>query len=148
MYPGFLEGAISCLATNAFTKRSPTPNHVFLFFTMAMANYFWPKGAMTEWPRASFQLFLGGSKFFFQCHRSPGLLKNWKKQHFICSNSTLFIVLFFLFFPFFSLFFFFFLFFFLSFSFGGDSPPCSPPQMTPLSLAPLLKNTPLHSQRW
>ena len=35
-----------------------------------------------------FNFFLGGAKFFFQCHRT----KNWEKQHFICINLTLFIV--------------------------------------------------------
>ena len=73
---------------------------------------------------ASFQLFLGGQKIFL-FFNATGLLKNGKKQHFICSNLTLFIVPFFLFFSFFSLFFLFF--FFL----GGRRPP-SPPQMTPL----------------
>ena len=63
-----------------------------------------------------------------------GLLQNWKKQHFICSNLTLFIVPFFLF-SLFSLFFLFFLFFlsffFFSFCLGGRPP--APSQMTPLS---------------
>ena len=77
---------------------------------------------------ASFQLFLGGAKFFviFQCHRTT---EKFEKQHFICSNFTLFIV------PFFSFFFFLlfslisflsFFFFFFSFSLGGgggDGPP-------------------------
>ena len=44
---------------------------------------------------ASFQLFLG-AKFIFLFFNATGLLKNWKKQHFICSNLTLFIVPFFL----------------------------------------------------
>ena len=72
---------------------------------------------------ASFQLFLGGAKFFF-IFNATGLLKNWKKQHFICSNLTSFIVPFFLFlfFSFFSLFSFFFLFFFFSFSLGATAP--------------------------
>ena len=84
---------------------------------------------------ASFQLFLGGSKFFLFFNATE-LLKNWKNQHFICSNLTLFIVLhsplyfiFFLFFLFFLFLSFFFLFFFFL---GGDAP--SPPQMTPLGL--------------
>ena len=86
-------------------------------------------------PGASFQLFLGGPTFFL-FFNATGLLKNWKKQHFICSNLTLFIVPFFLFslffsflslFSFFSFFFLFFLFFFFL---GGRRP--QPPQMTPL----------------
>ena len=79
---------------------------------------------------ASFQLFLGGAIFF---SIPPDHWKIGKKQHFICSNLTLFIFPFFL--SFFSLFFFFFFFsfFFLFFLFpwgGGDGP--QPPQMTPL----------------
>ena len=59
-----------------------------------------------------FNFFLGG-QFFLLFFNAIGLLKNWKKQHFICSDLTLFIVPFFLsFFSFFSLFSFF-LFFFL-----------------------------------
>ena len=63
-----------------------------------------------------FNIFLGGPTFFyiFQCHRT---IEKLEKQHFICSNLTLFIVPFFLFFLFFSLFFLFFLFFFLFFFF-------------------------------
>ena len=61
---------------------------------------------------------------------ATALLKNWKKQHFICSNLTLFIVPFSLFFFFFSLFSFFLSFFsFFSFSLGGDTP--SPPKWRP-----------------
>ena len=75
---------------------------------------------------------LGGQNFFiiFQCHRT--IEKLGKKQHFICSNLTLFIVSFFLsfFFFFFSLFSFFS--FFFSFSLGERRPP-SPPQMMPLN---------------
>ena len=56
--------------------------------------------------------FLGGQNFFFN---ATGLLKNWKKQHFICSNLTLFIVPFCLF----SLFSFF---FFLLFPRGATAP--------------------------
>ena len=67
-------------------------------------------------PGASFQLFLGGPNFY-KYFNATGLLKNWKKQHFICSNLTLFIVPFFLFFSFFSLFSFFF-----SFSLGATAP--------------------------
>ena len=77
---------------------------------------------------ASFQLFLGGQKSFL-LFNATGLLKNWKKQHFKCSNLTLFIVPFFLFSLFFS--FFFFSFFFSFFFFLGATPP-SLPQMTPL----------------
>ena len=63
------------------------------------------------------------AKIFFLFFNATGLLKNWKKQHFIiCSNLTSFIIPFILF-PFFSLFslsslfFFFFSFFFFFFSF-------------------------------
>ena len=75
----------------------------------------------------------GGQKFF---SNATGLLKNWKKQHFICSNLTLFIVPFFLF-SLFSLSFLFFLFFsffffFFSFSLGGGGATTPAPQMTPL----------------
>ena len=57
-----------------------------------------------------FNFFLGGRQFFFifQCHRT---IEKLEKQHFICSNLTLFIVPFFL--SFFLLFFFFSFFFFL-----------------------------------
>ena len=72
--------------------------------------------------RASFQLFLGVAKFFLYFSMPTGLLKNWKKQHFTCSNLTLFIVPFFLsFFPPFFLFFTFFPFFFF-FVLGGGRP--------------------------
>ena len=89
-------------------------------------------GNLTFWEQERhFNFFLGGQNFvkFFN---ATGLLKNWKKQHFICSNLTLFIVPFFLFFLFFSLFSFFSFFFSFSLGGGGDGPP-SPPQMTPLS---------------
>ena len=76
-----------------------------------------------------FNFFLGGPNFFFIFQYAIGLLKNWKKQHFICSNLTLFIVPFFfsLSFFLFSFSFFFFSFFFSFFSFslgggGGDAP--------------------------
>ena len=59
-----------------------------------------------------FNFFLGGQNFF-KFFNATGPLKNWKKQHLICSTLTLFIVPFFL--SFFSSFFSFF-FFFL----GGD----------------------------
>ena len=75
-----------------------------------------------------------GKLFLF--FNATGLLKNWKKQHLICSNLTLFIVPFFLsfiffFFLFFLFFFSFFLFFFFLFPWGGRRP-FQPPQMTPL----------------
>ena len=64
---------------------------------------------------------------FFLFFNATVLLKNWKKQHFICSNLTLFIVPFFLV-SLFSLFFLFFLFFFHFFIFlGGDGSPAPPP---------------------
>ena len=77
------------------------------------------------WAGASFQLFLGGKIFFiFQCHR---IINKLEKQHFLCSNLTLFIVPFFLFSSFSSFFSFFslfsFLFLFLFFLGGGDGPP-------------------------
>ena len=70
-----------------------------------------------------FNFFLG-AKIFFIFLNATGLLKNWEKQHFICSNLTLFIVpSFFLsfsssFFSFFFLFRFFLSFFLFSFSLG------------------------------
>ena len=75
---------------------------------------------------ASFQLFLGGGQILFRFFNATGPLKNWKKQHFICSNLTSFIVPFFLFFSFFLFFLCFFLFFFFSFSLGGRRPPQPP----------------------
>ena len=89
---------------------------------------------------ASFQIFLGRAKFFLNFSMPPDYWKIGKKQHFICSDLTLFIAPFFLslffssFFPlffFFSSFSFFFSFFFFPWGGGGDGPP-SPPQMTPL----------------
>ena len=81
--------------------------------------------------RASFQLFLTGPKFFL-FFIVTGLLKNWKKQHFICSNLTLLIVPFFLFSYFFLFFSLFFSFFFLfSFSLGGRRHPQPPSNDTP-----------------
>ena len=79
-----------------------------------------------------FNFFLG-AKFFFSM--PPDYWKIGKKQHFICSNLTLFIVPFFLsffFLLFFFLFFFFFLFSFFFFLGGGGRRPPSPLQMTPL----------------
>ena len=82
-----------------------------------------------------FNFFLGANKIFLNFSMPPYAMKYWKiskKHHFICSNLTLFIVLFFLSFSFFLLFslFFHFFFFFLS-PWKGRWPP-SPPQMTPL----------------
>ena len=90
---------------------------------------------------ASFQLFLGGAKIFILFFSATGLLKNWKKQHVICSNLTLFIVPFFLFFLF-SLFFFFyffsFFFFFFLFPWGeGATPPQPPSNDAPAQLMPI-----------
>ena len=82
-----------------------------------------------------FNFFLGDQNFFY-FSMPPDYWKIGKKQHFICSNLTLFIVPFFLsffFFFFFSLFsflFFSFLFFFFLFPWGRRPP--SPHQMTPL----------------
>ena len=87
----------------------------------------------------SFQLFLGGPKIFL-FFNATGLLKNWKKQHFICSNLTLFIVPFFFYFfssSFFSLFSFFLSSFFFLFPWGATA--ASLPQMTPLQLCPWLQ---------
>ena len=84
---------------------------------------------------ASFKLFLGGAKFFFYFSMLPDYWKIGKKQHFICSNLTLFIVPFFLSF-FFSLFslFFYFSFFPFFFFLRGDAPPAPlKAQMTPLT---------------
>ena len=75
-----------------------------------------------------FNFFLGGQKIFYFL-MLPDYWKIEKKQHFICSNLTSFIVPFFLF-LFFSLFFLFFLFFFLFFLFffflGGATAPQPP----------------------
>ena len=103
-------------------RLSPTMNHRSNGCSELSTGHF-------SWTEASFQFFLGGAKFFLLFFNATGLLKNWKKkQHFICSKLTLFIVSFFLF-SIFSLFFLFFLFCFLfsffSFSLGGggDGPP-------------------------
>ena len=77
-----------------------------------------------------FNFFLGGPNFFLFSN-ATGLLKNWKKQHFICSNLTLFIVPFFLFSLFFSFLFFFF--FFFSFTLGGGRRPPQPPPLNDAS---------------
>ena len=79
-----------------------------------------------------FNVFLGGTNFFFILLCYTGLLKNWRKQHFICSNLTSFIVPFFLS-PFFSRFSFFLSFFLIYFFLGGNGPPAPPPWMTPLA---------------
>ena len=84
--------------------------------------------------RGVISTFSWGPNFFyiFQCHRT---IEKLKKQHFICSNLTLFIVPFFLSFFLFFLFspflFFLFSFFFSFFLFPWGVFP-SPPQMTPL----------------
>ena len=67
-----------------------------------------------------FNFFLGGGQNFVIFFNATWLLKNWKKQHFICSNLTFFIVPFFLF-SLFSLF---------PYGVRGDIPQF--PQMTPL----------------
>ena len=83
--------------------------------------------------RGIINFFLGG-QIFYLFFNATGLLKNWKKQHFICGNLALFIVpfIFFLFF-FFFFFFLFFLSFFL-FPWGATTP------------QPLSKMMPLDSQ--
>ena len=97
----------------------PSPICTICLQLKSIVSFLWIR---IEKPGASFQLFLGGQNFFL-FFNVTGLLKNWKKQHFICSNLTLFIVPFFLF----SLFFLFFVsFFFFSF-FLGATPP-SPPK--------------------
>ena len=80
----------------------------------------------TSWlfGRGVISTFSWGLQFFLFVN-ATGLLKNWKKQHFICSNLTLFIVPFFLPFFFSSFFLFFFLlcfsFFFSFFSLGATA---------------------------
>ena len=75
------------------------------------------------WARGVISTFPWGAKFFL-FFNATGLLKNWKKQHFICSNLTLFIVPFFLF-SLFSLFFSLFSFFLSFFLFPWGRPPPS-----------------------
>ena len=93
-------------------------------------------------PVASFQIFSWGAMIFCLNFSMPlRLLKNWKKQHFICSNLTVIhssLLSFFLFFYAFFLFFlFFFLFFFFLFPWGGGGATApQPPQMTPLHPTP------------
>ena len=103
--------------------------------------------AFCEWAHefctgASFQLFLGlggGAKIFpcLSVSMPPDYLKNWRKQHFICSNLTLFISsllsFYSLFFSFLSLFSFFLSFFFFSLlSLGGGGNSSGPPKKAPL----------------
>ena len=79
-----------------------------------------------------FNFFWGGG-IFLEFFNATGLLKNWKKQHFICSNLTLFdnsLLSFFLFFPFF-LFFLFFTFSFSFFPWGRRRPPMPPLKWRP-----------------
>ena len=86
-----------------------------------------------------FNFFLGDQNFF-KFFNLTELLKNWKKQHFICSNLTFFIVPFFLFFFFFffSLFFFFSFFFLFTFSLGGGGRrPPTPLKWRPWNSVPL-----------
>ena len=47
--------------------------------------------------RGVISTFSWGPQIFFFFFNATGLLKNWKKHHFICSNLTLFIVPFFFF---------------------------------------------------
>ena len=90
--------------------------------------------------RGVISTFSWGAKFFFDFSMPPDYWKIEKKQHFICSNLTSFIVPFFLFFLSFSFFFLFFLsFFFFSFSLGGSTAPM-PPQMTLLQILFMLYN--------
>ena len=98
----------------------------------------------THLTRGVISTFSWGANFFI-FFNATGLLKNWKKQHFICSNLTLFIVPFFLF-SLFSLFFLFFLSFFLIFLLflfpfswweGRGATVPQPPPMTPLHLTQL-----------
>ena len=104
-----------CSATNSSLRPSRTPTEV--------------KGRQFDQGR-HFNFFVGGQILFLFFH-ATGLLKNWKKHHFICSNLTLFIV------PFFLSFFLFFSFFFLfSFSLGGDGPPA------PLKWRPWIRSVP------
>ena len=81
--------------------------------------------------RGVISTFSWGGNFFLNISMPPDYWKIGKKQHFICSNLTLFIVPFFLFSSFF-LFFLFFLFFFFLFSFffflgGGGATAPQPP---------------------
>ena len=86
-----------------------------------------------------FNFFLRGPKFLLFFNATE-LLKNWKKQHFICRNLTLFIVpFFFSFFSFLSLFSLFSCFFSFFFFLRGATAP-SPPQMTPLLPSDITSN--------
>ena len=99
-------------------------------------------GFVYEAHRGVISTFSWGGQNFFLFFNAPGLLKNWKKQHFICSNLTLFIVPFFLSFFFFLLFFLFFLFFLsfflFSFSLGGATAPPAPLKWRPWRLIDLI----------
>ena len=91
-----------------------------------------------------FNFFLG-ARIFFHFSMPPDYSKKLEKQHFLCSNLTLFIVPFFLFSLFLSFLspfsFSFFFFFFFSFSLGGATAPSPPPQMTPLEKGILSKKS-------
>ena len=103
---------LSLWAVAMHIELEPSTNRLYSYmFALHIAIFLSHSGA-------SFQLYLGGPNFFL-FFNATGLLKNWKKQHFICSNLTLFIVPVFLFFLFF--FFLFFLFFFFLGG-GGDGP--------------------------
>ena len=79
--------------------------------------------------------FFPGCQHFFNFFNATELLKNWKKQHFIFSNLTLFIVPFFLFSLFFSVFSFFFFFLFL---WGGRPPAPSKYASVPCALSMMI----------
>ena len=82
-----------------------------------------------SWYRGVISTFSWGGANFFFVFSAIELLKNWKKQHFISSILTLFIVPCFyscclsFFFSFFSSFFFFSFFFLFPWGEGGDGPP-------------------------
>ena len=135
-------GKYNCAVSNFDTNDSYLLINWVLKLTILREQRFHRQNAIiiviVERAGASFQLFLGGGgEILFLFFNATGLLKNWKKQHSICSNLTIFIVpfflfsLFFSFFSLFSFFSFFFSFFFFLGGGGGDGPP-SPPQMTPL----------------
>ena len=77
-------------------KSSPFPPRTQCFVSITVTT-----AVILLKPGASFQLFLGGKDFFY-LSMPPDYWKIGKKQHFICSNLTLFIVPFFLFSLFFS----------------------------------------------
>ena len=115
-------------------------------------NWLYPLFGGTTDQGRHFNFFLG-AKFFF-CSMPPDYWKIGKKQHFICSNLTLFIVLSFffsLFFSFLSLFSFVLSFFFFSSSGGGgggggDGLPA--PQMTPQTLYRINYSWFVYKRRW